>query len=308
MNIRLLLCLIFCTSIPVCWLPAQTPGATVAGAEMVRCLETMRDPTLENAVAAAKQLQQLAGTQQGEAKAATEKLALQIRNLFYGEMVVKTAKQGRVTVEQKARDKERSAAQWLRPNTFGKVNQVGHDNEMREAGQLREKALLQLTTARNKLVEIVQATDSAIHDYDKAGLADVGASLHRAMKSVVARSLQSSDMDPGENGQFNNQMLAGLALLGLAAWASSGSGGSFNAPAAQPAAGFDWNQRARQLEDEARREEGNERDREAIARQQKAWADEADRAAAARAAAADEAAARRAAEAAEAAARRAAGN
>jgi hypothetical protein len=276
---------------------------------MARCLEIMRDPTLENAVSAARQLQQLAGTQQGEAKAATEKLALQIRKLFYGEMVVKSAKQGRVmTAEQKARDKERSAAQWLKPNTFGKINQVGHDNEMREAGQLREKALLQLATARNKLVEIVQATDSAIHDYDQAGLPDVGASLHRAMKSVVARSLQSSDMDPGENGQFNNQMLAGLALLGLAAWASSGSGGGFSAPAAQPAAGFDWNQRARQLEDEARREEGNERDREAIARQQKAWADEADRAAAARAAAADEAAARRAAEAAEAAARRAAGN
>jgi hypothetical protein len=267
----------------------------MAGAEMARCLEIMRDPTLEKAVSAARQLQQLAGTQQGEAKAATEKLALQIRNLFYGEMVVKSAKQGRVTAEQKARDKERSAAQWLKPNTFGKINQVGHDNEMREAGQLREKALLQLATARNKLVEIVQATDSAIHDYDQAGLPDVGASLHRAMKSVVARSLQSSDMDPGENGQFNNQMLAGLALLGLAAWASSGSGGGFSAPVAQPAAGFDWNQRARQLEDEARREESDQRDREAIARQQKAWADEAERAAARRSAEAEAAAARRAA-------------
>jgi pantoate kinase len=43
---------------------------------MARCLEIMRDPTLENAVSAARQLQQLAGTQQGEAKAATDKLAL----------------------------------------------------------------------------------------------------------------------------------------------------------------------------------------------------------------------------------------
>jgi hypothetical protein len=76
MNTRLLLALIFSTSLPVCWLRAQTPGATVAGTEMARCLEIMRDPTLENAVSAARQLQQLAGTQQREAKAATDKLAL----------------------------------------------------------------------------------------------------------------------------------------------------------------------------------------------------------------------------------------
>lgn len=305
---RFLPWLILCASLPLSLLCAQTPGAASAGAEMARCLQVMSDPTLENAVTAAKQLQQLAGSQQGEAKAATEKLALQIRNLFYGEMVVKSAKQGRVNAEQKARDKEHSATKWLTPNVFGKVNQGAHDIDMREAGQLRQKAQQQLTTARDKLVEVVHATDAAIHEYDKAGLTDVAGSLQRAMKSVVARSLQSSEMEPSENGEFNNQMLAGLALLGLAAWASSGSGGGFSAPSAQTASDFDWNQRARRLEEQARQEESSQRERDAIAEQQRSWAAEAERAAAARAAAAEEAAARRAAEAAEAAARRAAGN
>jgi hypothetical protein len=71
-----LLALIFSTSLLVCWIRAQTPGTTMAGAERARCVEIMRDPGLKNAVSAARQLQQLAGTQQREAKAATDKLAM----------------------------------------------------------------------------------------------------------------------------------------------------------------------------------------------------------------------------------------
>jgi len=48
----------------------------MAGAERARCVEIMRDPALKNAVSAARQLQQLDGTQQKEAMAATDKLAL----------------------------------------------------------------------------------------------------------------------------------------------------------------------------------------------------------------------------------------
>lgn len=269
-------------------------GQTLADAEVMSRLEVLRTPTLENAVAAAGALKLLADAQQGAEKTATERLIGEIRDLFYGEMVVKQAKEGRGIAEQQAQGKERSAQDWLKPNVFGNVNHTAHGIDKRAAQTLRANAVKQLTVSRNKLVEVVKATDEAIKRYDASGHGQIGTVLERAMKSVVARSLQSTDMDPNENGSFNQEMLTALTLLGLAWWASSGSQ-DFSAPSSQPAPGFDWNQRARQMEDDAQREQHNEREREIIRQQNRAMAEEAERGAARRAAEAEAAARARAA-------------
>lgn len=273
---------------------APAGGQALADAEVMKRLEALRIPTLDNALVAARELRLLADSQQGAAKAATERLIGEIRNLFYGEMVVKKAKEGRVAAEQQAQAKERSAQDWLKPNVFGNVNHTAHGIDKRAAQTLRADAARQLTVSRDKLVEVVKATDEAIRDYDVNGHGEVGTVLERAMKSVVARSLQSADMDSNENGAFNKEMLAALTLLGLAWWASSGSQ-DFSAPSSQPATGFDWNQRARQMEEDARREQHNEREREIIRQQNRAMAEEAERGAARRAAEAEAAAQARAA-------------
>ena len=276
---------------------AQTAQALTT-AEVTKRLSVLQTPTLENAVIAARELKALADSQQGEAKAATERLITEIRDLFYGEVVVKTAKEGLMTAESQAQAKERSAEEWMKPNVFGKTNPTGHAIALRDAQTLRTNAARQLAASREKLVEVVKATDMAIQGYDAKGQAEVGTILHRAMKSVVARSLQSSTLDADNNGAFNKEVLTALAVLGMVWWASSS--GSFNSPEAAAAAppGFDWNQQSRVMEQDAQRAEDRERERQIIERQQRAFAEEAERGAAMRAAAAEEAARARAAEAA----------
>lgn len=261
---------------------AESNSPTPGRSELVRCLDSLRDPTLDNAVETARQLRTLADSQQGQEKAATEKLITEVRNLFYGELVVTTAKKNRIAAEQQAAAKEKAAASWLRPNVFGSVNRNGHQKALKEAQSLRASSRQQMEQAKQKLVEAVRATDAAIQSYDRAGQKEVKATLENATKAVVARSLQSSFLGSGEEGEFNRQVLGALAVMGLMIWASSNSN-NYRPQASNVNPGLqDQIARSRERDEEARREQSR-RDDAAADQQRQRWAEEAERAARARA-------------------------
>ncbi len=276
---RSVLCLLWLTLSAFPGRAAESNPSTPAHSEMVRCLDSLQDPTLDNAVETARQLRKLADSQQGQEKAATEKLITELRNLFYGELVVTTAKKNRVAAEQQAAAKEKAAAGLLRPNVFGSVNRIGHQNALKEAQSLRANSRQQLEQAKQKLVEAVQVTDVAIQSYGRDGQKEVKATLEHATKAVVARSLQKSSL---EDGDFNRQVLGALAIMGLMIWASSNSS-DYRPQASNVDPGLQAQiDRNRDRDEEARREQSR-RDDAAAAQQRQRWADEAERAARARA-------------------------
>ncbi len=260
--------------------------------EVSKCLQPLNDPSVNNAVAAAAALTELAATQQGEAKAATERLTALIHSLFYSEIVVDTAKNGTVEAESRARDKEAYAASCLRRNVFGHTDPTGHNNALREAQKIRADSAHYVTDARDKLTEVVKAVDAAVQSYQKVGDLATARTLDKALRAVVSRSLKGGRLGPRANGEFNNQMLAGLAVLGLALWATSGSG-SYSAPSSSVGSNLSFGRREREELDEQAR--NREREKAAVDRQHQAWQAEAEAAAQRRSAEADAAARQRAA-------------
>lgn len=166
----------------------------LATREVVQCLSPLEQPTLDNAVLAAKKLRELAATQQGPAKAATEKLVTEVRNLFYSEFVLTNAQTNLPKAEQKAQDKEKSAAVWLKPNAMGSVNRVAYNNEMEEAGRIRENAKTAKAMAKQDLQQTVENTKTALLAYKNGGQPEVANVLEQAARAVIARSLPGTEL------------------------------------------------------------------------------------------------------------------
>lgn len=165
-----------------CLLPAMAGELEIA-------LWPLMIPDLPNARQAVTNLTKLAKTQDGAAKARSERLALLIKNLFTAEHQVTAAVKAGNDAENEARQRERNAEEWLKPNLLGRTNEVASQEALTKALQLREKAAKRIADAQQALVDQLREVDSVIEDFNNMQEYEVLLVLVDTSAAVAARSL-----------------------------------------------------------------------------------------------------------------------
>ena len=144
---------------------------------------------LPNAKLAVENLTKLAASQSGGAKVKTERLATVIKNLFTAEYQVEDAVKAGLKSGVEARNQERNAQQWMRPNVWGRVNISAARQAVAKANDIRNKAAQRTADARQNLVGQLRETDSVTDDFGKNQEFEVALVLAGMCEAVAARSL-----------------------------------------------------------------------------------------------------------------------
>ena len=172
-----------CAVLSLAWL------CNALAADLPVALGPLQHPDLPNAKLTVANLTQLAATQHGAAKAQAERLAILIKNLFTAEYQVTKALTAATQAEAEARRKERNAADWMKPNILGRINEVASREALAKAAALRRDASQRLAEAREQLVEQLRETDSVIEDFHKLEEFDVVLVLVDTSATLAKRSL-----------------------------------------------------------------------------------------------------------------------
>jgi formylglycine-generating enzyme required for sulfatase activity len=174
-----------------CWSIACQFNALGAG--LASELTPLQTPDLPSAKQAVANLTRLAATQNGAAKAQTERLASAIKNLFGAEYQLGEAIKARKKSELEALRHERVAEDWLKPNIFGRVNEEASRASLDKAEDIRNKAAKRIDAAQQRLVDQLQETDSVIDDFHKLEEFEVVLALVASSDTVAERSLPKDE-------------------------------------------------------------------------------------------------------------------
>lgn len=163
--------------------------ATALAADLPVALGPLQTPDLPNAKLAIDNLTQLGTARGGATKSQAERLAVLIKNLFTTEYQVTEAVKAGKRAEAEARRKERNAADWMKPNILGRINEVASRESLAKAVAIRSKAAQCLADAQQNLVEQLRETDSVIEDFHKLQEYEVVLVLVETSAIVAKRSL-----------------------------------------------------------------------------------------------------------------------
>ena len=166
---------------------AWLPNSLAAG--LASELTPLQTPDLPSAKQAVANLTRLATTQNGAAKAQTDRLALTIKNLFSAEYQLGETIKASKKSELEALRHERVADDWLKPNIFGRVNEEASRASLDKAEEIRNRASKRIDAAQQRLVDQLQETDSVIDDFHKLEEFEVVLALVASSDTVAERSL-----------------------------------------------------------------------------------------------------------------------
>lgn len=162
-------------------LQAQTASTPLAAPEVAECLAALREPTLGNAVSVVGKLNTIAASKEGESRAALQKLATVIKDLFTAANAVRIADQGVKGAEADAKAKEIQAQQAAKVNVFGKRNLVLAGNLRKQAADGMVLADKRYKAAKQGLGEQISATNKVLAEYSKESVQPVALAVASAM-------------------------------------------------------------------------------------------------------------------------------
>lgn len=180
--------------------------ADSGSSELSKTLSPLHSPDLPSARMVMADLQQLADSKNGAEKVSLLQIATVIRNVFSADFLVASKITGLGKAEADARQQEKIAADWRKPNAFGTINVDAAKDAMTRASQIRKKARTELADAREKLIHELRNADAIILvHYNKNDL-NVVTILATTMLAINARSLPEGAYSP----MFSQSRIADL--------------------------------------------------------------------------------------------------
>jgi hypothetical protein len=174
----------------------RSHGGTVAEA-----LSPLQRPDLANARLAVDNLLGLAGKQPVDEKLRSQRLAASIKGVFTAEFRIQQFFKTAEPQEAEIRRLERSAHDWMIPNSFGTVNEVGAREALFKAKEIRTKLEIQLAEEQEKLVVELKEVDGLLHSFFKLQDYETVVVLAGAADSVARRSLPEDGFSLSFNGE-----------------------------------------------------------------------------------------------------------
>jgi len=163
--------------------------ATAFAADLPVALGPLQTPVLPNAKLAIDNLTQLGAARGGATKSQAARLAVLIKNLFAAEYQLTEAVKAGKQAHAEARRKERNAADWMKPNILGRINEGASRESLAKAAAIRGKAAQRIAGAQQNLVEQLRETDSVIEDFHKLEEFEVVLVLVETSATLASRSL-----------------------------------------------------------------------------------------------------------------------
>ena len=185
-------------------------NATKGTSELSMALSPLVRPDLASAKMVIENLKQLAESKSGAEKVAAEQLCSVVRNMFTSEFLVTTKMKALEKSEADAKQQEKLAEQWMKPNAFGTVNKDAARAARDRAREIRKNARRELAEARDTLRNHLRNADQSVMIYVKRNDANVAALLGRAIHAINDRSLTRDAYQPTLSlEEINNMNSAG---------------------------------------------------------------------------------------------------
>lgn len=118
-----------------------------------------------------------------------EMLSDSIKNVYTEDYRVSKALDAIGVAEKNATNEENKAADWLVPNSFGRINEIAANESIRKAKELREKANSDVVTSRDKLDYAMRKMDAILRRSYDENRVDRVIILHEIIKSINKHSL-----------------------------------------------------------------------------------------------------------------------
>jgi S1-C subfamily serine protease len=185
---------------PASSVPATAPSQQSSGAftssDLSKALSPLVKPDIASAKLVLANLQQLADKKNGAEKVAILQVASVVRNTFSADFMVASKMKGREKAETEAVQQEKLAADWMKPNAFGSVNEDAARGALVKAAEIRKKALAEVTDAREQLILQLRDADASILIYHKKNDLNVVSILATAVLTINERSLAKGSYRP----------------------------------------------------------------------------------------------------------------
>ena len=189
---------IFCrfrVALPV-WLVGCAAAGLVRASDLSKEISPLVKADFEAARLVVGNLEQLAAEQTGNEKVRTQRLATAIRNLFTAEFRVAEAVKAAAAAERQARQHEKTAAEWLKPNVFGRTNPPAAEEARGKAKEVRRQAAGRIAGEREEMVRHAREVEVVMRNFHDLGDVDVVIVLGEALSAVTTRALGPGAFTP----------------------------------------------------------------------------------------------------------------
>jgi S1-C subfamily serine protease len=172
---------------------ASTAFAT---SELSLTLSPLIRPDFDSAKMVLANLQQLADRKSGAEKVALLQVATVIKNVFTAEFQVASKIMELQKAEAAAQHQRKLAAEWMKPNAFGRVNTEAARAARAKADDIIKKARAELRDAHTQLILALRNADVSMTIYHKNDDTPVTITLANAMWAITERSLPADSHRP----------------------------------------------------------------------------------------------------------------
>jgi len=178
------------------WLVLGAASASCCASELSKEVSPLIKADLDSSHLVVRNLKQLAARQSGNEMVRTQRLAAAIRNLFIAEFHIGEANKSVATGEKEARDYERTARDWMKPNAFGRVNPANAKAALKKAADIRKDAARTLARAQDELVRQARELEVVMRNFHELGEISLVIRLGETLRRVTTRALGKDAFNP----------------------------------------------------------------------------------------------------------------
>lgn len=157
--------------------------------EVAQAISPLSRPDLSNARCAVENLLKLADQQKVDEKLRSQRLAAAIKGLFTADFRIQQLIKNAEPQEAEIKRLQRSADDWMTPNSFGAVNEMAARDALAKADAIKTKLANQLGEEQQKLIIELKEADGLLHSFYKLENYEVVLVLAGAADSVAQRCL-----------------------------------------------------------------------------------------------------------------------